>query len=363
VGCRLHAGGNPICAVEMPGALPSGIPDNDTPPCFSASPSRLMELSWFQYCGPVHSGGGRDGDAANYFRQCTASEMDMFCRDRFRLELTKTSLTLYVNGFRYLQDAGWKAPYLLPDSMVNGGQVYTYFADWQNRPDKPSYRFHWGRLAVNPHDTSGMILPPSAAPSFCLGQPGNTCPMDMGTPTPQPTATNTPNATATKTSTPTSTPVPAATVRLGTQSVNPAQDSNQAGQAEAFQYTAASSGPVNQLGVYLDSNNAAGQVVLGLYTNTDANNPGTLLAKGTASGEREAWVTATIPAVTLTEGQQYWLAALAPTGQGTVNFRDVGTGSASQTSSETSLTTLPATWSPGTNWATARISGYAAQRP
>jgi hypothetical protein len=102
--------------------------------------------------------------------------MDMFCKDRIRMELTKSSLTLYVNGHLYFEDGDWPAERQLPDSMVNGGQVYTYFSDWRARPTAQVYRFHWGHLAVNPHDpATGEITDPSASPFFCLGGQSNTC--------------------------------------------------------------------------------------------------------------------------------------------------------------------------------------------
>src|SRR5205807_1103835 len=137
--------------------------------------------------------------------------------DRFRLELTKNSLAAYVNGHLYFQDSGWDAVHQLPDSMVNGGQVYTYFSDWQDAPSAPAYRFHWGHLAINPHAADGKtIKPPSAAPSFCLGMPQNTCGMSASM---APTPTSTPPAgVATATSTParTATPAPATPTRTAT---------------------------------------------------------------------------------------------------------------------------------------------------
>ena len=64
--------------------------------------------------------------------------------------------------------------------MVNGAPVYVYFSDWRSRPTEAVYRFHWGRLAINPHTADGSSAAPSAAPSYCLGMPQNTCDMAGG---------------------------------------------------------------------------------------------------------------------------------------------------------------------------------------
>jgi len=198
-GCRLQADGTPMCSYE---AARKGAQPNARP-CFEAPPARLVEISWFEQCGPVHTGGLRSGDNANFWRQCStpAQVPDMQCRDRFRMELSQAGLKFYVNGHFYFEDSSWAARYQLPAEVVNGSvPVYIYFSDWQVRPDQPAYRFHWQRLAINPHNSDGSIAAPSAAPSFCLGQPNNTCAM-AGMPMPSnpnppvlPASTNTPTA-------------------------------------------------------------------------------------------------------------------------------------------------------------------------
>ena len=50
------------------------------------------------------------------------------------------------------------------------------FDSWINGGHHKPIRWHWDRVAVNPHDDAGNLAPPSAAPSFCLGAPNNTCP-------------------------------------------------------------------------------------------------------------------------------------------------------------------------------------------
>src|SRR5919202_6351934 len=192
VGCRVHARGVATCAVESP--APTGKPGNDTFPCFSFGTFRLIEISGFQQCGASHTGGD-EGDLAprgSVWRLCRPDQIDLFCRDRFRMEVTKAGLSLYVNGQLYFRDADWPVGYQLPDSVLSA-PWYAYYADWQDRPAAPAYRFHWGYLAVNPHTPDGSPKPPTAAPSYCPDMPQFTC--DMSTdamPTPTSTSTSTP---------------------------------------------------------------------------------------------------------------------------------------------------------------------------
>lgn len=203
VGCRIHPAGNPICSVE---SSATNLPNNQAS-CNMESPSRVMEISDFEICGTTHFGGNRGGTNGQYWRQCQHNQIEAYCFDRFRMELTKSSLTMYVNGHLYFQDAGWDAAHQLPDSMVNGGPVYAYFSDWRATPRSPAYRFFWERVAVNPHNPDGTLAAPSASDYFCLGQPLNTCADELpATPTATVLSTSTalpPTATATISPTPT----------------------------------------------------------------------------------------------------------------------------------------------------------------
>jgi hypothetical protein len=203
-------------------------------------------------------------------------------------------------------------------------------------------------------------LPPVLPPNFVGGPP-------PATPTAAPTggsgtATRTPSPTR-STATPAGTPGPA-TMLVGHQSIEATRDNNSPGVAQAFQYTATASGTADRLNVYLDSTNTATQVVVGLYSNAASNNPGTLLAQATLTNPASgAWNAVTIPATPVQAGTAYWIAVLAPTGGGTVQFRNVapGAGGKSQISSQTTLSTLPAAWSGGTSFANSPMSAYAAQ--
>ena len=217
-GCRLHPPGDTICSLESSLHNVQGNPAN----CNAAAPSRVFEISAPGRCGTVaHSGGGRFNDNVTFWRRCPTNTMDVHCRDRFRLELAKDGMTLYVNGHLYFQDLGWDAAHQIPQSAVDGSW-YVYFSEFRGGFAQTGsfYRVHWDRLAINPHNPDGSPLGPTTATSFCLGQTNggpNTCPhFHLGDPTPPPVATNTPipvptNTPLPPTATPTNTPVPAAT--------------------------------------------------------------------------------------------------------------------------------------------------------
>jgi hypothetical protein len=116
--------------------------------------------------------------------------------------------------------------------------------------------------------------------------------------------------------------------------------------------------------VYVGAGNAATSIVVGLYTNNSSNNPGTLLGQATITNPTKgAWNSVAIPSVAITSGTKYWIAVLGPVGAGTLQFRDVASGGPTQNSSQSNLSTLPATWSPGLNWANSPMSAYAVTGP
>jgi hypothetical protein len=149
-------------------------------------------------------------------------------------------------------------------------------------------------------------------------------------------------------------------VFAGDVSIESNVDAVAAGSAEAFQVTAASSGTVSSMFVYLDAANAATSVGLGLYAhNATTNSPSTLLAQGTlTSATAGAWNSISISNTTLTAGTKYWIALLAPAGGGQAVFRDVLNGGPAQASSQVNLAALPAGWSAGANYANSPLSAY-----
>jgi hypothetical protein len=144
---------------------------------------------------------------------------------------------------------------------------------------------------------------------------------------------------------------------LGSNVVQSHQDYLSAGQAEAFSLQATASGFAGAIHLYIDSRNRAGTVVVGLYSNA-GNRPGSLLSTGSgAASTAGTWTTVSIAPSQLTSGTTYWLAILGE--GGTLRYRDHGHGPCpSQTSAQTSLGELPASWSTGRAYADCPASAY-----
>lgn len=182
-GCRFQDGAIVICALYAPNG------------------NRTWEMSWFQQVAPFVYGGFPANELANVWRVCNGTDPDINCRDRFRLELTKTSVVLYVNGVRYFEQSGAT---LFPDSLVNA-PVYAYFAGFVYLPGANVVtRFHWDRVKA-----WGGLTDPFAGPVTPTPIPPTPTPTNTPGPTNTPAPTATPTATATvgpATPTPTSTP-------------------------------------------------------------------------------------------------------------------------------------------------------------
>src|SRR5580704_2329756 len=150
----------------------------------------------------------------------------------------------------------------------------------------------------------------------------------------------------------------AATVMIGNQAVESNLDKNPACQVEAFPANANTTGSVGTIARYLDPTSASGPVYAGLYADNN-DNPGTLLGQGsTASPVAGSWNQISIPSSSITAGHRYWIAVLG-TQATSPYFRDRQTTACrSETSKQTTLTSLPATWSAGTTWGTCYISAY-----
>ena len=152
--------------------------------------------------------------------------------------------------------------------------------------------------------------------------------------------------------------VHAQTVLLGDDAVENTVDSNPKGMAEAFQATASVSGQVSYLNVYLDASSTAGQIYVGVYTDSNGH-PATLLTQGSSSQPvAGAWNLLQVTAINVTAGTHYWIAILG-TQKGTPKFRDSEAGTCkSVTSSQTTLAALPSTWTSGTVYNTCPLSAY-----
>jgi hypothetical protein len=103
-------------------------------------------------------------------------------------------------------------------------------------------------------------------------------------------------------------------------------------------------------------------VRLGVYFDA-AGIPGGLLGQATITAPKAgAWNSVALAGISIRAGTTYWLVVLQPTGSsGMIRFRDQGSGSPSQTSSQTTLAALPATWSLGVTWFSGSMSAYLTQ--
>ena len=132
VGIRLHTYQIPIAAY------------------FDPSGQRVWEINHFRPEGG-NVVGGYPSFAPGAWRQCAGTDPDVNCRDKFRFEITKSSITLYVNGQLYIRDSNLPANMQISDQMINS-PVYVYMASWvtDQKAQRYPFRFHWDRIAVNP---------------------------------------------------------------------------------------------------------------------------------------------------------------------------------------------------------------------
>jgi hypothetical protein len=150
------------------------------------------------------------------------------------------------------------------------------------------------------------------------------------------------------------------TVLVGNASVASVADGNASGRAHAFKYTAVASGNAASITVYVDNGTTATGLTAAIYSNK-AGHPGSLSASGSSStltGGQWNQVKLNSTA-SLSSGKTYWIAILG-TG-GTLAFRDQtpSTGSCSQTSYQSNLTSLPSNWTSGKTYSSCALSAYA----
>ena len=156
-------------------------------------------------------------------------------------------------------------------------------------------------------------------------------------------------------------PMSTAGVLLGSATIQSGIDTNPGGLAEAFAFTATTSGSSSTLNLYLDKTSTATQVTVGVYSDASGN-PGKLLTTGvTTKPVAGAWNAVTVSSVDITAGTRYWISVLTPAGAGTIQFRDVASGGGGTvTSSQYILTAMPSTWSSGASWGNSPLSAYLA---
>ncbi len=162
--------------------------------------------------------------------------------------------------------------------------------------------------------------------------------------------------TFTVTDTPPPPPPPNGTFLLGNQALETQNDSNSAGSAEAFETTATAAGTLAKLSIYVGSTSTATKLVAGVYTDAGGH-PGALLGQGSITTiTKSAFNDILVSGPAVTAGTKYWIAILAPTG--IIAFRDRAGGCKSESSSQNTLTALPATWTTGRLFTDCPLSGY-----
>jgi hypothetical protein len=150
LGCRIQASRYPVCELKAGnGSLAA-----------NRFASRVYEISAHQPAGATNFGGSPFQGREDAWRVCRHhDDLDVLCRDRFRLELTATTLTLYVNGTKYFEQTGLPP---LPAALTSG-DVFVYFNSMVVSHQADSVRFHWDRLAVNP--TTAPTPAPGTGPT------------------------------------------------------------------------------------------------------------------------------------------------------------------------------------------------------
>jgi len=154
--------------------------------------------------------------------------------------------------------------------------------------------------------------------------------------------------------------VGARTIFLGDSNIEASEDDNPLGQAQAWPFTASSTGTVSTLWFYADPSSGNGPYLEGIYSDAGGA-PGALLSSGsTATTAAGKWNSMTLAApVKVTAGVRYWIALLGVSGN-TVHFRDVRFRQTTCTSpgSQTGLKALPAAWTTTASWASCPASVY-----
>jgi hypothetical protein len=145
---------------------------------------------------------------------------------------------------------------------------------------------------------------------------------------------------------------------LGNDTIGPQRDANRSGVAEAFESTAATTGTVSSIAVYLDASSDGDRVAVGLYADDDGH-PGALLTQGSAAGKADGWNAIDVPEAAVTAGRRYWIALLG-TGAGQIAFRDHPDACHSETTPDgLDLDALPASWTSGSEYDDCPLSAYA----
>jgi hypothetical protein len=157
-------------------------------------------------------------------------------------------------------------------------------------------------------------------------------------------------------------PASAGAAVVGTTTVYSPVTKNSKGVAQAYRFTARSSGRVDRLSVYLHRTSTASKVTVGLYSGS-ASRARTRRAQCTiASPRANAWNHCSISASTVTRGKYYWLAVLQPErSKGRLRYRHgrKPRGAVTYVSKRKRLPSLPSRWRNGARQGSYQASIYA----
>ena len=130
------------------------------------------------------------------------------------------------------------------------------------------------------------------------------------------------------------------------------------GTAQAYQTTPQKNGVVTTLQIYLDVSSTATEMIAGIYKNNKGH-PGAIVTQGKLSALKPgAWNSVPIPVVSVTAAEPYWIAILGSKGQiGFLNRIGSATGMI-ETSTSTTLTSLPGTWTGTTYQPNSAMSAF-----
>lgn len=137
LGCRMQPDTNIICSLMD--NTDRGLLDG----------GRMWEMSFFQHVGTEVFGGNDFVERGSLHQECGPGVPDAQCRMTFRMELTETSVAVYIDDTLYFEQTGIPP---LPTELLEG-DLHVYAASMLGRHDADTVRFHWDRFAVNPDNT------------------------------------------------------------------------------------------------------------------------------------------------------------------------------------------------------------------
>lgn len=150
LGCRYQPDSHIVCSLmdDTNQGLPNG---------------RVWEMSFFQHVGTDVFGGGDWVGGGTVFDECASDEGDGMCRMLFRLELTETSVEVFIDGERYFSQTGMPP---LPAGFLDA-DLHVYASSMFSRIPGDTIRYHWDRFAVNPEAHEGTGEEPPTDPPSC----------------------------------------------------------------------------------------------------------------------------------------------------------------------------------------------------